>query len=347
MVIEKKSLPNFKVYSPFIGDTKKQWFVYWVSDTGRKKKYGNINSFTTYDGRMKAAKELIRQLTKELADTPTYIETAIWKEFDKEAPQYRKKTFLTYKSKLKMFFDFARGKEINRVLVVSFFDKIKSTRSNATYNKYYELLKFYFGRVGVPHLMEGLKRLKLNYTPARYFQQHQINQLKAYLETNDKELLLFIKFMYYTFARPGELRLMRLSDILFDENKILFRGEISKNKKTQYVTIPLAFQKDKDFLALKNRGANELIFPSKLGKPYGVNTFSTRHRVIMRKLNFGKAYSLYSWKHTGAVAAAKAGVSLKELQIQLRHHSLDMVDRYLRQLGVYDLINLEKEFPKL
>ena len=54
---------------------------------------------------------------------------------------------------------------------------------------------------------------------------------------------------------------------------------------------------------------------------------------------------LYSWKHTGAVMAVKAGIHIKQLQIQLRHHSLDQVDQYLRDLGVSDLSDLARSFP--
>jgi hypothetical protein len=72
-----------------------------------------------------------------------------------------------------------------------------------------------------------------------------------------------------------------------------------------------------------------------------------RFRKVLNGLGFGNEYKLYSWKHTGAVASVRAGVGLKELQIQLRHHSLEEVDKYLRQLGVWDLANLEDRFPAI
>jgi integrase len=70
------------------------------------------------------------------------------------------------------------------------------------------------------------------------------------------------------------------------------------------------------------------------------------HARILKDLRFGKGYTLYSWKHTGAIAVAKSGrVGVKELQIQLRHHSLDQTDQYLRQMGVQDLGRLQAHFP--
>lgn len=70
-------------------------------------------------------------------------------------------------------------------------------------------------------------------------------------------------------------------------------------------------------------------------------------RLIRKIFGFGKGYTLYSWKHTGAIQAVKAGIGVKELQIQLRHHSLDMVNQYLRQMGVWDLGQLQEKFPGL
>jgi len=45
------------------------------------------------------------------------------------------------------------------------------------------------------------------------------------------------------------------------------------------------------------------------------------------------------------VMAIKAGIGVKQLQIQLRHHSLDETDKYLRQMGVRDVGNLRSDFP--
>ncbi|MDW3649885.1 MAG: hypothetical protein R8P61_22625 [Bacteroidia bacterium] len=71
-----------------------------------------------------------------------------------------------------------------------------------------------------------------------------------------------------------------------------------------------------------------------------------RHQEILKNLRFDtKRHKLYSWKHTGAVSAVKAGVPIKMLQIQLRHHSLDQVNQYLRKMGVHDLGRLAEMFP--
>ncbi len=44
---------------------------------------------------------------------------------------------------------------------------------------------------------------------------------------------------------------------------------------------------------------------------------------------------------------AKAGGSLKDLQLQWRHHSLDQVDAYLKDLGVHESSFVKNNFPEL
>lgn len=48
----------------------------------------------------------------------------------------------------------------------------------------------------------------------------------------------------------------------------------------------------------------------------------------------GKDYTLYFWKHSGVIAAYKAGVDIKTIQSQCRHHSLEQTDIYLKSLGL-------------
>lgn len=194
---------------------------------------------------------------------------------------------------------------------------------------------------------DNIGRLKAIKTPCRYFELHHIKKLKAYIIENDKDLWLFICFMYYCFIRPNELRRLKISDILFEREQIIVRGEISKNKKQEYVTIPDYFFNEIQYL--KEYNPNDYIFASSkdLSKPIGEKTMTQRHRNILKKLGFPAGFALYSWKHTGAVHAAKNGISVKELQIQLRHHSLDQVDQYLRQLGVHDIYNLKQNFPTI
>jgi len=213
--------------------------------------------------------------------------------------------------------------------------------------KYHQLLKKVLIGMNLGSLMDGVETLKVQPVSALYFQKYQVKKLKKEIPARYPDLWFACQLLYYCFIRPGEQRMMKVSDILFDDWKIRMRGEIAKNKKTQFITIPVAFRKDIE--KLQELGPNEWLFPDWRDgtKPIGANTMNKRHRKILNELGFSKDHKLYSWKHTGAVACVKAGISLKELQIQLRHYSLQEVDEYLKQLGVYDLQQLEAKFPSL
>ena len=61
-----------------------------------------------------------------------------------------------------------------------------------------------------------------------------------------------------------------------------------------------------------------------------------RHLEILKELKFNtRRHKMNSWKHTGAGTFVKNNGNLKDLQTQLRHHLLDQVNDYLKDMGVY------------
>lgn len=350
MASEKKLLRTSepRIYSP--SDLTKKWFVYYHDGTKRQRVYGSINVFSTFDDRMREAKKLLKGIVQE--STATEKPKQVSGDFDlalewlgKQA--WRKKTYSTHLTVAKAWFEFLEKRKGTPQRAQEFFENLQSIKSATTYNNYLNQLKAILTGIGQPHICEKIKTLRQNPTPARYFQQFQIKRLAKEISERDAQLYLFVQFIYYCFIRPRELVHLRASNILLEGKQIYIPGEISKNKKSEYITIPDAFLPSLDFI--KSADPDQLLFPSPkdITKPYGYNQMYRRHQKILKALNFGKGYVLYSWKHTGAVMAVKAGISLKELQIQLRHHSLDQVDQYLRQMGVWDLQRLQEGFPAL
>ena len=351
MIEEKNFLPTFQIYST--NDLTKQWFVYYKDESGRWIRFKKgVNIHHTYKGRMKAAIALKNYLEQNYEYKEKVIislrKTVLNHLFEME-PKWRKGTFQSHKANVNVFFSWLEenGFQANQQSVKAFFKHLYKTRHSTTYNVYVGCLKNIFSQIGHGQLTEGINRIPEIKTPARYYQAHHISKLCTEFAKRDPKLLLFVKFIFYCFIRPVEIRFMRVEDILFYEQKILIRGEISKNKKTQYVAIPDAFLKDLDFL--KKAPPGSYLFPSVKSnkKPIGKNTMTARHRKILQHLGFSSDYKLYSWKHTGAVQLVKAGVSIKAIQTQMRHHSLDQTDQYLRQLGVGDFKELKQLFPSI
>lgn len=347
MVSEKKvsRREDFRIYSP--NDLGKKWFVEFYTDQGRQRTYGKINQEQSFEARMKAAQALVIELKQK--EQPKRVGESDFERAKKwmDAQGWRPKSYSTHLTIANAWWNFLGNRKPSQVIAQQFFQNLQSTKSPTTYNNYLHLLNSILTGIGQADICTGIKPLRQSPTPARYFQRFQINRLASAIAEKDAQLYLFVQFIYYCFIRPRELVHLRASNVLLEGKQIYIPGHISKNKKSEYITIPDAFLPGLEFI--KDLDPNRLLFPSPLDitKPIGYDKMYRRHQKILKALNFGKGYVLYSWKHTGAVMAVKAGISLKELQIQLRHHSLDQVDQYLRQMGVWDLQRLQEGFPSL
>lgn len=340
----KKFLPQLHHYS---FDIDKRWCVEYVDTQGKRKR-----KYIPKCDSLKERKVLAQQILKEVEilanmDCSKSIQDSILLEVEKRKDSWRVKTYQCKMSKINAFLRFMKAKEWTEENVSKFFLSLKLNPS--TYNDYMRHIRQALVWCDLDHLMSKVDKRNINPVPACYFTESQRKMLVKAMEQENPELLFFVQFVYYCFLRPrSELRLLKVGDVILEEKKIVVPGPISKNKKQQYIAIPDAFYPvlvEK----LKNRMPTEYLFYFKdKYKPVGYNTLGRQHRELLESLNFDtERYKMYSWKHTGAVASVRAGIHIKQLQIQLRHHSLDQVDAYLRQLGVSDLGNLQKLFPEM
>ncbi|RMF27952.1 MAG: site-specific integrase [Bacteroidetes bacterium] len=331
----------YRIYCP--DDLSRPWFVWWVDENGvRRRVKGGINRARTRAERMAAALALVERLRLEGVGEDVGARLVDW--IESRRGELRRKSYQTIRSKIDVFLRWVGGRPVAAEVVGEFFEWLSARRSGCTVAAYRRFLGQAFRAVGAGELIEGVAPVRFSSSPAKYFQRHQVEQIRDYLAECDPVLWLACQFCYYCFIRPGELRLLRVGDIQFDDWKICVPARVAKNGKQQYVTIPVAFRSEVLKLA-RRRPAEYVVWVSDPLKPVSVNWISRRFRRVLDELGFPKEYKFYSWKHTGAVACVRAGVGVKELQVQLRHHSLEEVDKYLRQLGVADLQGLEANFP--
>ena len=64
-------------------------------------------------------------------------------------------------------------------------------------------------------------------------------------------------------------------------------------------------------------------------------------------MNIPKDYKFYGFKHTGAVAALKAGANIKDIQHQMGHSSIDITDEYLKSMVGYESEFFKRQMPAL
>lgn len=194
-----------------------------------------------------------------------------------------------------------------------------------------------------------IPKYDLKTKPQRPLKRGAISLLKSELEKNDNQLWLAAQFMYYCFIRPKELRFMKIKDIDLYDGRITLNGDITKSKKARTVEISTTFL---DLLLSKYEfhtyPDDHYVFTlsGKPGeKPIGKNYFGFHFDKVRTDLNLPKDYKFYSFKHTGAVAALKAGADIKEIQHQMGHSSVQITDEYLKSMVGYESEFFKKRMP--
>ncbi len=204
------------------------------------------------------------------------------------------------------YFEWNQRYEISADRIKEFFSCLLSIgKQKNTVNGYSNSFKNIFIPALGKEVMEGVVAKKELGTPALYFSQAQVRYLAERMKTENPVLWLGVQLLYYCFIRPGESRLLKVGDILMEDAKICIPKEISKNKKTQYVIIPEPFREDLEY-ALLGRNPAEYVLGDLT--PISVNHLKYKHQSFLKSLHFDtKRHKLYSWKHTGAVAACQVG----------------------------------------
>lgn len=173
----------------------------------------------------------------------------------------------------------------------------------------------------------------------------EIELLKGEISIKDPELWSFIQIMYNTFARPNEIRQLKVSDIRLSERLIYIDASISKNNKSEFVTITDSLL-DSIIDLIKIKCSGDWLFPGKK-TCISKNRMNDRHSKFLTLHKFSDDHTLYAWKHTGVVRAYKAGVDLKRIQLQCRHGSIQQTDTYLKSMGLYENLEIKLKMPAL
>lgn len=334
----------------FIPDSlSRKGYVKYYDDAGtRVRVYGDINQGLSLEDRRKRAELLMAQIIADYRPVLPLEEQAR-QYIESRRLEWEKKTFYDYRSKLNLFIRYAAGRQITKELAHEYIGQLLTTVSKSTRNVSRRKLHTIFKGIGRPELFGDIPIITAHETPKRYYQRHHIAMIKARISEQDDQLWFLCQCIHNLFIRPGgELRRLRVHHFDLDLWRVFIPADVSKSGKPEYVRIPKSFQ-ERVLEFLSGRSPSEWLFPGvhDPSKPIGENTFINRYRKHMDALGFSHEYSLYSWKHTGAIAAINKGIHPKKLQIQLRHSSLEMTSRYLRQIGINDIDDLIDHFPSI
>lgn len=317
----------------------------------RRRTYGGLNRIKDLELREARAAELMAQLNTR-ADGK--VKSALLDTLEVYKSFYRPKTYSTIESRVRVFLAWLKNRPdttVTKELANQFILAMLAKKRPATVLGYRRSLSSLYNKKNSHYNpFRGTICPEKQSKSLMYFSRAQVEAIKDYAISDDPQLWLAIRLQYYCYIRPGEMRLLLLSDFNLEHGYIDLRPEVSKNKKSQKVAIPDQFLQELKALPFTWYPGQLYLFsrdeqPGLV--PVGKNYFNRRHAAILKALKIIGHYAFYSWKHTGVVMAYRAGIGIKDLQLQLRHHSLDMVNEYLKNLGVLDSDDLRNRFPTI
>lgn len=163
-----------------------------------------------------------------------------------------------------------------------------------------------------------------------------VNYLK---QKNDNGFLCYIMMIYYAWIRPVEICRLKIENIDLHQNTIRFKKEGTKNSRGAFVQILPPLKKLLLAMNIHKYPSHYYLFsigyvPGKTIKMR--KTATEKWQRLMKILKLNKR--MYALKHTGNIEYLlknKGNVDLKWQQMQNRHSSSAMTDRYNRKLGAY------------
>jgi len=351
------------------GDIKKRWYVEfqaWNEEAGalQKKQIFCPGKFKTIKQREIWGSDICKEINsllekgfcfkgtedtgalQPIADQPITINEVFDLAIIK-ASSLRKKSISGYTAileKLRTFLgDRAAGpvELITKNLVSEYQDYLLSNDlSSVTVNNQLNITKIMIGKAVKaeyisknPFIYTKLPETDSNSNTA-FLEDHKV-QVESYMIDKVPGLYLFTRIMYYNFIRPKELRMLKIHDLDFEAQTLTIPGPVAKNRKTNTIPLhPILFDLLKDLRVYPGKfficGKNFKPGIHKLAENYPYEA----HKKVLRQLKLydDYQYTLYSWRHTGAIRAYKAGTDIKTLQFLFRHSSVIYTEIYLKSL---------------
>ena len=341
------------------GRLDKQWFVYfyyrhpetgsmtrfrkWISiriktKSGRRQKASELKKI--YDNKLKQGWNPFQEEEVRL----TGIEDALDFALKYKKATRKKRTYQTYSSVIGMFKKYLKrenllrisSEEMNAKIAQGFLDHgllvegiSARTHNNRlwTMSGTFALLKkrgyvFHNPFSDIENLPEAEPEIvALN--------KDELTTVAEKLPKFNYELYVISNLIFYCFIRPAEIVRLEFQHILWDLEIIIVPGVRTKNNKSRVVIIPEAMKKNlKDW---------DLNYPS------GYHVFSkglkpgTKEIAPTRIAEFWKIFAdeikldkhIYDMKHTGNGMAFDQKLSIRDIQLQDGHSSLDYTQKYL------------------
>ncbi|MCI4666828.1 MAG: phage integrase SAM-like domain-containing protein [Bacteroidia bacterium] len=265
-------------------------------------------------------------------------------------------TKVSYKSRLKYFRIFLEERNFLGIPVHKFskkhcyeyIDWLRDVRGVGprTINNYMEFVHGTFNLLVEREYLKkspakGIRKMKVTSTRHVPYEKEEKELIENYLRENNFNLYLFTRFIYYAFMRPEDVCRVQVADIKLDRKIIVIYGDNTKNDQQAPAVINPPFMEILQSLDLEQYPKNYYLFSSiKEGFEPGErkrfrNRFSEAYTKVLKHLElYDGQRTLYSWKHTGNVAAYMSGLDIYSIMRQNRHAKLETTLNYLRGLSL-------------
>lgn len=268
-----------------------------------------------------------------------------------------------YRSAISLFQDFLDGRNLKHITPVNFtpvlafafsdYLVVQKKYSGKTHNNQVGNAKNFFNILIEREVIDKNPFKSVGKKPEDIgkniaYPDHMRDMLIEYMKGKDLPIEWAMKLQYYCMLRPNELTMLKGEHFDWEMRKIAVVSGSAKNRRQLYVEIPDVF-----FEELKAKyydlPKHYYVFSKKL-IPGEIriwrNRLSEAHRKILDVFEIERKYTLYSWKHTGACAAYKAGVDIYTIMRQLRHHDLNQTMRYFKSMGLTERTEYSSKMTK-
>ena len=368
-----KTTPHLDYIPPRLTEGKEWYVSYSVKDfaTGKMRRFRiKLNRIKSTKERRETAKVIIARLSAQLVlgwspliqkDAPR-AETPLCDALDsflrvktKEAEENSIRSYRSYVKRLRVWMkEYGMPEKLscaafNRGHALDLMDDIDDDENLCprTYNNYRAFFILLWnwmkerGYVAANPFSEVKKKpKKLTAKTRRIMTEEELARTFAWLEENNPNYLAACLLCFCCFIRPKELAMLKVGDFMLKKQLVAIHGEIAKNDKTSYRTMPDAMMKH--IVTLDFSDPASYLF----GDGKGYSFAPSRKKMCSRKLAkywdeyvreacaLPKEVQFYSLKDTGMTAMSESGVPIGMVQKQADHSSLAVTSIYVGTTGV-------------
>ena len=241
--------------------------------------------------------------------------------------------------------------EIDFRFVSGFLDYIYYEKNNspATYNNYLAYFKAFLEWAKAKDYIKQNATDNIKNKPKIQKKREPLTQeVKACIkELKNTDFHFFVACMltYFCLIRRTELTKLKVTDIRLIESRIILDGSITKNRKTDSVTIPdvflpilaqhLQYAKNSDYLFSTDnfKPGRKQLTPKKISDTWA------KYRNLY---GFDSKFQFYSLKDTGIMDLLNSGVPSIKVRDQARHYDIKQTESYTTRNLIADVIRRAK-----